>query len=286
MSQHRAMVETQAQSESEANTLLQQATLEAMGAGRPQNWERAFDLLEQAAHDGSTHARDQLRLLARNGGDNWAGLRASIDLPALLDVPQKISLSDRPRVRTMRGFATPDECNWVIRRLRDRLGPAMVWDSEHNVGKLDPARTSSAVELGVAEMDVVTELLRARISVATGLPEPIFESPQIMQYNVGQEFRPHYDHLDPDQPGNAADIARRGQRIATFIIFLNEDYDGGETEFPQIGIAHRGRTGDALFFANVTADRVPDPLTLHAGRPPTRGEKWIFSQWIRDRSRS
>ena len=27
----------------------------------------------------------------------------------------------------------------------------------------------------------------------------------------------------------------------------------------------------------------PDPLTVHAGRPPASGEKWIFSQWIRDR---
>jgi hypothetical protein len=40
-----------------------------------------------------------------------------------------------------------------------------------------------------------------------------------------------------------------------------------------------------LLFANVdAATRAPDPLTLHAGLPPTRGEKWIFSQWIRDRS--
>ena len=85
-------------------------------------------------------------------------------------------------------------------------------------------------------------------------------------------------------PGTAADLARRGQRIATFLIYLNDDFEGGETQFPKAGIAHRGSTGDALFFANITPEGAPDPLTLHAGTPPTKGEKWIFSQWIRDRS--
>ena len=108
--------------------------------------------------------------------------------------------------------------------------------------------------------------------------------PQVMHYSVGQEFRPHHDFLDPQQPGPAADIARRGQRIGTFLLYLNGDFEGGETEFPRAGISNRGDTGDALFFTNVTRDGRPDPLTLHAGLPPTRGEKWILSQWIRDRT--
>ena len=71
--------------------------------------------------------------------------------------------------------------------------------------------------------------------------------------------------------------------MGTFLLFLNEEFEGGETTFPAAGLSFRGRTGDALFFANVTRDGRPDPLTLHAGRPPTSGEKWILSQWIRER---
>jgi len=171
----------------------------------------------------------------------------------------------------------------VIARLRPRLAPAMVWDEVSGLGKIDPVRSNSAVELRLPEMDVAIEALRARISVATRLPEPIFEIPQVMHYAVGQEFRPHHDFLDPQERGHAADLARRGQRIGTFLIYLNDDFEGGETEFPPAGLSHRGRTGDALFFANVTPDGRPDPLTVHAGRPPAKGEKWIFSQWIRDR---
>ena len=271
----------------EATSLL--ATMEAIGAGRPQNWNRALDLLQLAAERGSKHAKGQLRLLngqdpADGSSDDWSGLRSAIDVERLLTAPERESLSDSPRIRVVRGFASPAECAWVIARVRHKLGPAMIWDELSGMGKLDPSRSNSAVELRVTDMDVVTEAVRARISRSVKLPEPIFETPQVMQYAVGQEFRPHHDFLDPNQPGTAADLARRGQRIATFLIYLNDDFEGGETQFPKAGIAHRGNTGDALFFANITPEGAPDPLTLHAGTPPTKGEKWIFSQWIRDRS--
>jgi hypothetical protein len=268
----------------EASAML--ATLEAIGAGRRQDWDRALNQLEIAAERGSSGARAQLRLLA--GPDSgvsrdWSSLRSGLDPARFLEAPARTALSESPRIGIFEGFATPGECRWVIERMGPRLGPAMIWDSATGMGRIDPSRSNSAVELRLPEMDVVLALLRARISAATHLPEAIFEVPQVMHYAPGQEFRPHHDFLDTQQPGPAADVARRGQRIGTFLIFLNEDFEGGETEFPKAGLSWRGRTGDALFFANVTPDGKPDPLTLHAGRPPTRGEKWIFSQWIRDR---
>ena len=42
--------------------------------------------------------------------------------------------------------------------------------------------------------------------------------------------------------------------------------------------------GEALFWANVTPDGRPDSSTLHAGLPPTSGEKWTLSQWCRNRA--
>jgi hypothetical protein len=72
--------------------------------------------------------------------------------------------------------------------------------------------------------------------------------------------------------------------VATFLIYLNDAFDGGETEFPKLGLKHRGRAGSALYFANLGADGAGDPRTLHAGRAPVRGEKWLFSQWVRNRA--
>ena len=120
--------------------------------------------------------------------------------------------------------------------------------------------------------------------MATRVPVTIFEPTQVFRYAVGQEFKPHFDFFDPDNPSHGT-LATGGQRIATLLIYLNEDFEGGDTEFPKIGLRFRGRKGDAIFWANLDGAGQPDPLTLHAGLPPTAGEKWILSQWIRDRER-
>ena len=68
--------------------------------------------------------------------------------------------------------------------------------------------------------------------------------------------------------------------MVTFLLYLNDDYEGGETCFPRISWQHKGRKGDAMFFWNVDAQGQPDPKTLHEGSAPTKGEKWVLSQWI------
>ncbi len=254
------------------------ATIEAVGAGRPRNWQRALDLLPLAARRGSDHARRQLELFEGRSPEEL------LAPPPRTPLASQPILASQPMLSVFEGFARPAECRWVIERMQARLGPAMIWDPVTGRGKVDPQRSNSAVELRLGEMDVVLAVLRARIAAATRLPEFIFEVPQVMHYAVGQAFTLHHDYLDPAQPGPAADIARRGQRMGTFLIYLNDDFEGGETEFPRAGIAHRGKAGDALFFANVTPDGRPDPLSWHMGKPPTSGEKWILSQWIRDRA--
>jgi prolyl 4-hydroxylase len=252
------------------------ATVEAMGVAGPQSWDRAFDWLRRARELGSESAKAQLALLGR-GAD-------AIDIGALITPPPKRSLSEAPRIRAIEGFATAAECDWLMARARGRLGPAMVIDQRTGLEASHPDRTNKAIELDVTAMDVVIQVLRARIGTATNLPVPVFEPAQIMHYSVGEEFRPHYDFLTGEVEGWAAQLERYGQRIATFLLYLNEDYEGGETDFPRTGISHRGARGDALFFANVDSAGAPDRQTFHAGKPPTRGEKWILSQWIRDRT--
>lgn len=263
------------------------ATIEAMGAGRIQSWERAFDLLALAAERGSASAQGQLGLLNRDpalAAGDWQRIREGLDVDALTAPPERRSLSDAPRIRAIDGFASAAECGWVIARGQGRMRPAMIIDHGTGGEASHPSRTNKALELLVTGMDVAIQVLRARVAAVTRLPLPVFEPAQIMHYAPGEEFRPHYDFLTPESPGLAAQLERYGQRIATFILYLNADFDGGETEFPLAGISYRGRTGDALLFANIDAAGAPDPLTRHAGRPPASGEKWILSQWIRDRS--
>jgi hypothetical protein len=182
-------------------------------------------------------------------------------------------------------FASPAECRWMISRAREHLKPTLVFDP---AGKhiIDPGRSNTGTEFQVPDMDLMLEVIRARISAATRVPLPAFELTQVLHYSVGEEFRPHHDFLDPANPSHLQQLRSRGQRIATFLIYLSDEFAGGETEFPKAGIRYRGGIGDAIFWANVGMDGHPDPLSTHAGLPPTSGEKWILSQWIRDRAGS
>jgi hypothetical protein len=261
------------------------ALFEAMGALRPQNWLNALNRLQEAAELGSQHARAQLLTLAPSDDDedNWAAIRKRVDLQQLLTPPPRQTLSQAPRIIAYPGFATPQECDWAIARARDRLKPATVFNTASANQMYHSARDNSGIEFQLPDMDVVIEILRARISAATRLPVPIFEPTQILHYAVGEQFRPHHDFFDPEAPAYVGQLKDFGQRIATVLVYLSDDYTGGETVFPKIGLSYRGRKGDALFFANVDRSGQIDPMTLHAGTPPTSGEKWVLSQWIRDR---
>lgn len=165
-----------------------------------------------------------------------------------------------------------------------RLMPAEVYDNDGLGSMSVSARTNTAAALDVLAVDVVSVFLTARMANSIGLPSQWFEAPTLLHYEPGEQFLPHFDFLSPDIPGQAEELARGGQRIGTLLVYLNEDYDGGETDFPRIRYRFKGRTGDALVFANVAPTGVPDRLTEHAGTPPTPGEKWLLSQWIRDRN--
>jgi hypothetical protein len=269
------------------------AVFEAMGVLRPQRWDRAFDWLAAAARQGSQAAQRQLLILADNeqpseipaapSAEFWAEVRVRISIERLLRHGDRRAVCNRPRIRVIDGFATKPECDWLIERARSRLKPALIFDmdGEH---KVDPNRSNSGTDFQVVEMDVVMEVIRSRISAAVHVPVAVFELTQILHYAVGQEFRIHYDYLDADNPSHRRQLEAHGQRIATFLLYLNDDFDGGETEFPKAGVRFRGKTGDAIFWANLDQDARPEPLSLHAGLPPTAGEKWILSQWIRDRA--
>jgi len=267
------------------------AVLAAAGACRPQNWDAALDYLQRSAELGWEPAQQELALLALDqavGGEtvapgDWQRAREAVDVTAWTAFPPKQSVSESPRIRRIEKFATAPVCDWLIERARGKLHRARTYDVQTGEGVVEDSRTNTETDFNIVEADVVLTLLRARIAAATGLPPAVMELTKVLHYNVGQRFAPHFDFIDPAVPGLAAEVNARGQRLVTFLLYLNDDYDGGATDFPAIRLRNRGRRGDALMFANVDLAGLPDRKTLHEGMAPTRGEKWLLSQWIRDR---
>jgi prolyl 4-hydroxylase len=117
------------------------------------------------------------------------------------------------------------------------------------------------------------------------------EEPQIVRYEVGQEFTFHYDTI----PGDIRNNANGGQRIATIIVYLNdvENGCGGGTIFrdlymdqsqqQQLTITPKKGTA-VLFYPAYCNTGKYDIRTLHGGEVVTNGgEKRIIQLWIHER---
>jgi prolyl 4-hydroxylase len=99
-----------------------------------------------------------------------------------------------------------------------------------------------------------------------------------MRYQPGEELQPHFDYLEP------ALVKTQAQRTATSLLYLNDDYVGGETHFVGTNQYLRGAAGDALFWGECNGEQLAGWAHSSAWRAPEEDTKWVFSQWIRDRS--
>jgi predicted 2-oxoglutarate/Fe(II)-dependent dioxygenase YbiX len=281
---------TSAAGRGDAEALAQMATLKAGGAWMPQNWTEALDFLEQAAARGSARARGQLFVLgdaalaqrARGGEDGlWSALRHSIDLKTWLSPAARRVICEAPRIRAADQFVPVAVCDWLLACAAGKYQRSMMFDGQQS-SVLD-SRTCSDFKFDIVSADVVMQVVRERVAATTTIPSVGFEPPQIFHYALGEEIKAHYDALRLGNQGYGQNGAYKGDRIATFLLYLNDDYDGGELEFPHVRLRHRGKAGDGVYFAHVDPNGVPDRMSLHAALPITRNEKFILSQWIHDR---
>jgi prolyl 4-hydroxylase len=275
-----------------AEAAAQLAVMSAIGMHVPQSWPTAMAAIVFSAQRGSLAAQGQLRVLA---GDRalasappdpllWQRLAASIDLNRWHQPsPAGATLNGSPLVRRCAQFAPAAVCQWLIDQSRGRLVGAPVYDALAKKETLSTNRTNTWASFNIEHADLVSVLVQVHICATTGVTFRQLEPLAVLHYATGEQSTEHFDFIDPLVPNYADEVARKGERIVTFLVYLNDDYDGGETELVTLEIKHKGRSGDALFFVNVLEDGRPDRRTLHAGRPPTRGEKWVVSQFIRNR---
>jgi prolyl 4-hydroxylase len=275
--------------------IAQVAVFQCTGIYQPKSWQHSIATLTLAARRGWQPARQQLLLLhgraldtateSANGGDDslWLQLGQTLDLQSWLTPAPGATLNEAPLVRHFMDFIPLPICQLLIRQSSTRLQPALVYDPINKRNIRYKTRTNSIAQFNLVENDIVHFLLQEKMSAACGIPMIQMEATAILNYQPGEEISNHFDFVDPEMVNYEQEIAENGQRVITFLIYLNDDYTGGETAFPRIGIEHKGRAGEGLYFVNSLADGAPDLRTLHAGKPPLVGQKWIVSQFIRNR---
>ena len=235
----------------------------AGGVGGPADWPRAIQLLRGAAAT-DPDAQTQLALIETMAlgpdGDPQAAFPSE-------------ALSEDPDIRLFPALFSKGECDYLIEAARPALQPSFVIDPRSGREIPNPIRTSRGVGFPFIDENPAIHALNRRIAAASATDVRAGEPLQVLSYAPGQQYREHSDALPNVAPGQ--------QRVLTFLVYLDEDYEGGETAFPALGLQVRGRTGDGLLFRNAARDGTPDQRSIHSGLPVTRGAKHVASRWIR-----
>jgi len=219
-------------------------------------------------------ARQMLTELAKE--DKFAALQlAFLDHVScekrLAEATPKI-ISAEPYIALYPQLFSPAECRYLAVLGTPWLEKAGILDSSGHGRFDDQIRDAESCSIPNLAEDLVVQAINRCIAVAT-LTDPGWGEPlNILKYSPGQQYRPHHDGTGTDNIS---------VRALTALIWLNDQFEGGETDFPKIKVRVLGGVGDMLVFKNVRDNGELDERMIHAGLPVTKGVKWMASRWIR-----
>jgi predicted 2-oxoglutarate/Fe(II)-dependent dioxygenase YbiX len=173
-------------------------------------------------------------------------------------------------VFVIHGFLSADECAEQVRRAEaigfdeapiTTLGGFEVVKEVRNNTRVmidDPAYAAALWDRALAAFATPIRSQGLRWE-AVGLNERF----RYYRYDVGQRFAPHFDGAFSPRDGETSRL--------TFMIYLNDDFDGGETRFfeafGRLRLAVRPEVGKALVFVHAQ---------LHEGAAIVRGRKYVL----------
>ena len=204
------------------------------------------------------------------------------------EFPKKIAdnvtlFSSDPIIYVVDDLISEDECQEFINCSKDKLQPATVVGL-NNEQKLKD-RTNEFAWLEHHANESIHEVSK-RLSILVQMPIRNAEMFQVVHYESGTEYKPHFDSFDQSTELGKKYWEPGGQRMITALIYLNDVEDGGATYFPELNISINPKKGNVLVFHNTISETTNiNPRSLHAGMPVSSGEKWAANLWFRENLR-
>ncbi|KAI9599044.1 hypothetical protein BDF19DRAFT_113729 [Syncephalis fuscata] len=208
---------------------------------------------------------------------NGVGRRIGSNYVCKHDYKIKIVRSD-PLIMVIEDFLQPGEANHMMNISASSMTRSGLQFSD-GVRFQDDVRTSTTSWI-TYDTDAVTHCIQERVQQFTSIPAEDIEALQVIRYQPGQQYKPHYDFMREDDMLMFDDWSRiKGQRWATMIVYLNAPQAGGATIFPRLNLAFPPVKNSAIFWLNLGRDGLEDWRTEHAGEPVQGGEKWAMNIW-------
>ena len=188
-----------------------------------------------------------------------------------MDLKKEILLAE-PAIFFYRNYLNHDLCDQFIMQYSAKTKKSEVTDG-NNIS-LTKLRASSTAFIENDEK--IGKQLKIKLSNDLEWDLSAFEKIQFTSYLQGEGYSPHYDAFE-----HKIISKKRRQRLFTSIIYLNDNFNGGHTNFPKLNIDVKPEKGAMLLFSNcMNSTNFLNPFMLHGSTPIESGKKNILTTWL------
>lgn len=175
-----------------------------------------------------------------------------------------------------------DLCNEIIgKHKNDRMNPNSGLQSrQESYAQVTEMVENRGISLGMDPYHY--NAIASAIVNYCGIPYSFIEAIDIYNYETGQYLDLHHDY--PYDPTQINYYRHGGDRVGTAIFYLNDDFHGGITTFPQLGVDIHPKAGSILYFKQ-GYDESTNWTTIHESTLITKGTKWIASCFFSESDR-
>jgi prolyl 4-hydroxylase len=132
--------------------------------------------------------------------------------------------------------------------------------------------------------DPIVMKIMIKIANIVKLPLENAEALQVVKYDPSGYYNEHHDSCCDGHQLCAEFIKRGGQRIKTILIYLNDEFTEGATNFPVLNKKFKPPKYSAVIFNPLaTNSNKCHPKALHAGLPVKSGTKYVANLWFREK---
>jgi prolyl 4-hydroxylase len=183
----------------------------------------------------------------------------------------------------LKNILSKDECNYIIDTYDKQMQNATV-GADRELNK--DVRNNKVAWIDVNTNSSMVNKIYNKINELTGYGRDHCESIQIAKYMDGEYYKHHYDQCydfnNNESCKKMLEEAKNYPRQYTMLIYLNDGYEGGYTDFPNMNKKFKGdEAGDGILFnlLNNQGNQVHEK-SYHSGTNVNSGIKWIANIWI------
>jgi len=177
----------------------------------------------------------------------------------------------------IKNFLSKEDCLEVMAMIDLNHQPSSVVEGGYDVSTISKTRTSSTCNLD--HNNPTVQRIHSKIANFLGINILKGEHLQGQLYEEGQYFKAHQDFFSG--PAYDKHCLASGNRTHTLMIYLNDDFEGGGTNFLNLNTIVKPEQGKAVAWENMSDGECLESA-MHEGMPIIKGKKYIITSWWRE----